>query len=96
MKILARKFKLKYFRFPVSDLHQILPVDAVWGPVQGARIRAQLSQTVQKLFKKNHFRKLRKSDFCVQYIENFPRRKIPGIRYPLRRTPTQSASDCQV
>jgi len=96
MKILAPKFKLKYFRFPVTDLHQILRVDAVSGPVQGARIRAQLSQTIQKLFKKNDLRKSRKSDFCVQICKNFPRRKNPGKRYPLRRTPTQSASDCQI
>jgi hypothetical protein len=52
MQILARTFEVTYFRFPVSDLHQVLPVDAVWGPVQGAGIRAQLSQTVQKLFMK--------------------------------------------
>ena len=96
MQILAGKFKLQYFRFPVSDFHQILQFDAVLGPVEGARIRAQLSQTVQTLFKKNDFRKTRKSDFGVQICKNLPRRKNPGRRYHLRRTPTQSASNCQI
>jgi hypothetical protein len=96
MQILAGKFKLMYFRFPVSDLHQILWVDVVWGPADGAGIRAQLSLSVRKLFKKNELGKSRKSDFRVRKGKKFPKQKIPGKRYTLRRTPTQSASDCQI
>jgi len=87
MEILARKFKSLYFRFPVSNRHQILPVDAVWGPVQGAGIRAQLSQTVQKLFKKNHFRNFAKIGFLrseghkIPKEEN-PRDTVPRASYP--------------
>jgi len=73
MQNLARKFKVTYFRFPVFDLDQILPIDAGWGRVQGARIRAQLSQTVQKLFKKNHFRNFAKIGFLRSEGHKFPK-----------------------
>jgi len=74
MQILARKFKVTYFRFPVSDLDQILLVDAAWGPVQGAGIRAQLSQTVRKLFK-------HESAFdCLKPFKSYSRKTISGNR----------------
>jgi len=96
MQILAGKFKLLYFRFPGSDIHQILRVDAVCVPVHDKRIRARLSQTVQKLFKKNHFRKSRKSDFCVRKGIKFPRRLASPKRDPLGGAPIQSGQSGQI